>query len=176
MEKIWSLYSGFADWKRRWIVIALLICVGGILWEVNDLLQENQNHPLINPGSDLTPMRFDENGDAYAIAKPGALPYAKIWSNPLTRISFIFMLALIMGSLVRGLTRGVVVLVVLILLTIVLCGQSSVLNYPFGNTGGSFKAIFESVSANSGPIRAFIFSYLEIIGAAGVGLFFGIFR
>ena len=128
MKGILASFKAIPEWKLKAVRCALFLCIGGMLWEVNDLLDDNANHPLLSPEASVMNSRFDEYGDQYAIAhKAEPISYAKIWANPLTRMAFAFSLALLAGSLFRTIWNGAIAFILVILIGGFLIGKSTFL-------------------------------------------------
>lgn len=176
MKKVLSLFDGIAEWKRKWIFIAFLLCIGGVLWESNDLIQENGDY--FAPESGIAQMRVDEYGDPLAISKPKSLPYAKLWSNLVTRLSFCFILALVIGALIRSLVSGSVALVVTIIFTAMLVGQSAFFDL-FKDPqveSGAFQEAFAWVKTQVTASSDWLMGSIELIAVGAVGFVMGIFK
>lgn len=175
MKKVWALFDGIPEWKRKWIFIAVVVCLAGVLWESNDLIQENQD--FFSGERGLVAVQYDEYGDPLALAKTKELPYAKLWSNPITRAGFVFILAFIIGSLIRSLAGGSLALILMIVLTAVLMGQGAFFEiFNQDASPGFLKNAGGWLVDQSDHAKQWFITYAEVAGAGIVGLLIGVFK
>ncbi|MDF1753906.1 MAG: hypothetical protein P1U89_14080 [Verrucomicrobiales bacterium] len=157
------------------IFIALLTGMAGMLWETNDLISENPNHPLIAPEASLMNLQYDEYGDPYARSeriKP--LSYAKIWSSPLTQVCLAFIVAIVIGSLFRSLIRGVLTLLAVISLAALLVGRENLIDQlMIRDTSTMLDPAKDWLVTQSEIARQYFVSSLHSTLAVATGLFMG---
>lgn len=178
VEKFWSLFDCLSERKRSFLFGALMLAVAGMLWQTNDLIDENPHHPMLSPEAGITTSRFDEFGEPVALAKrPAPLPYAKIWSSPVTRIALSFFLALLVGSLFRSLAKGSVTLAVILLLISLLLGREMIFSFFQQHYDPDlFNSAKSWIVDQSGTAKSFIWNSLPSTSAATVGLIMGLLK
>ena len=155
-----------------------MVAVAGMLWQTNDLFDENPNHPVISPKSNVMRSSFDEFGEPYAVhKKPKPLRYAKIWSSPVTRIAISFFLAMLVGSLFRSLAKGSATLAVMLVLISLLVGRQAVFDF-FAqfNDPDLFHDAQTWIAEQSGSAKVYLRNSLPSTGAAAVGLIMGLLK
>ncbi len=160
------------------MLLAAILVAAGMLWETNDLLEENQDHPWISAEHRVSPIQYDEYGDPIATSeRPRELSYAKLWSSPLSRVGFTFLLALAIGSLARTLINGVLALCVVICLAVLLVGQGHVLEWlrPDGQPG-FLSSAWAWLRGESGGIFAFLMDSPHLSVSAVLGGVIGLLR
>ena len=155
-----------------------MIALAGMLWQTNDLIDENPNHPVLSPNGGVPESRFDEFGDPYAMHKDSKpLPYAKIWSSPITRIAISFFLALLVGSLFRSLAKGSMTLAVILILISLLVGRQAVFDFLAQcKDPDLFDSAKTWITDQSGSVKNFVRNSLPSTGAAAVGLILGLLK
>ena len=182
MRWIWSSFDDLPGWKRRFLLWAFLVSIAGMIWETNDLVEEHREHPFFSAKSRLQGVSagYDEYGDPYALSKPErhrSLPYARIWSSPLTRAAFSFFLALLAASLFRGLLRGAVTLLALLFLAGWLTGRESFVAIFSEYDGVNLaKSAQIWIADRADLIKDFLWDSLPSAGAAAVGFVMGLLK
>lgn len=122
---LWSQFDCIPKWKRKVIFSGFLIGLGGMLWESHDLIEGRHASSVTARALEV---RFDEYGDPYAISRaPANLELSSLWGNPVTIVALTFILALVIGSLIRSLLGGSLTLVGVTIVSVLVVGQGEAL-------------------------------------------------
>jgi hypothetical protein len=160
------------------IFCALFAGVAGMLWETNDLIGENQDHPVISPELHLTHAGFDPYGDPYA--RPGRakpLPVGNVLTSPVTQLSFAFVITMIIGSLFRSLISGSFALVALIAVVVLLVGRENVIEFFQNQDSRSFvDSTGQWIADHTENVKQFLWNSLPSAFVAVTGLVMGLMK
>ena len=160
--------------------MVFIISLGGILWEANDLIDENRGRSSYSSETAISLRSYDEYGDPYAVSRtppPPPVRYAKLWSSPISMIGFSFLIAILVGSLFRSLVKGVVSLILLLLFIGFAVGQGGLLQLFDGSFGRDFfNSVGNWIHDKGGAVGQYARSYLPASSAAVVGFVMGLLK
>ncbi len=176
MRWLWSTFDCLSEWKRRVVLAAFVVTVGGVVWEANDFFEERGG---LAAGA-MVGAEFDEFGDRLAVSPESvrearlepAIRYAAVFDSPVFFVGISFLGALLVGSLFRSIARGMVMLVVLVMAL----AAVFVIRTSGGVDGEALALVGDWLADHFFSLKQLVLSSISVATALGGGFVLGLLK